>query len=189
MPLEKAPDESVLVSKAIKGDTESFALLYGHYRPRIYYFLNVHLDDFALAEDLSQEVFLQAWRKIADYEDRGIAFSAWLYQIARNKMIDFFRAKQEMCSVDDPLAEIALPPMIMELEEGMDLAKQCRRVGQAIKTLSDHHQQVLQLRFIEELSIREVATTLSKTEGAVKLMQFRAVRELRQVFAFYCQSA
>lgn len=188
MKLEKIPDEALLIDRAIKGDTESFGLLYSHYQPCIVGFFFFKLDDAALAEDLAQEVFLQAWRKIGDYRDMGFKFSAWLYQIARNKLIDFFRAQYEIYSVDDPLAEIDLPPVVMEMESNMDLAMQCRRVGLALETLSPSHQRVLRLRFIEELSIRETASQLIKTEGAVKVLQFRAVQELRKVFAFYCEA-
>ena len=87
--------EKVYIKKAKSGNQEAFGALYDHYLPSIYRFILLKVSNRAEAEDLSHEVFLSAWKNIPGYKDKGFPFSSWLYQIARNAVIDFYRTSKK----------------------------------------------------------------------------------------------
>jgi len=171
--------EENLIKSAVTGDSSAFGSLYDHYQPMIYRFVAVKVGRREEAEDITHQVFLSAWLNVKNYQHRGFPFSSWLYQIARNQVIDFYRAKRNETSIDaiDPdyfattaSAEFALPTKLdMEV------------VHRAMKTLKSDYEDVIILRFIEDLSLKETARILKKSEGAVKLMQHRAMNELKKI--------
>jgi RNA polymerase sigma-70 factor (ECF subfamily) len=171
--------EEKLIKSAVKGDASAFGQLYDHYQPMIYRFVAVKVSRREEAEDITHQVFMSAWLNVKSYQHRGHPFSSWLYQIARNQVIDFYRSRRSDTPIDaiDPeyfavatSAEFAIP-MKLEVEA----------VRQAMKKLKPEYEDVIILRFIEDLSLKEVAGVLGKTEGAVKLMQHRAMRELKKI--------
>lgn len=126
------------------------------------------------AEDLTSEVFL---RTLNSREESPNSPLSWLYSIAENLIIDYYRRRavrqqafQEQSDDETPDA----PAPSSDLTQAIDLAD-------ALKTLSGEHYQVVLMRFIEGYSLREVADTLGKTEGAVKALQFRALSKLRGI--------
>src|SRR5271168_2768290 len=92
--------EEKIVEKAVKGDSSAFGQLYDHYQPMIYRFVVVKVGRREEAEDITHQVFLSAWQGIKGYEHRGHPFSSWLYQIARNQVIDFYRSRRSDASID-----------------------------------------------------------------------------------------
>src|SRR3989344_3071516 len=172
--------ESNIIEKAVGGEASAFGLLYDHYQPSIYRFVIIKVSRREEAEDLTHQVFLNAWQNIGKYRDLGFPFSSWLYHIARNLIIDHYRGKRDNLNVDDLenelMAEISnLPDTLTEIK--MEMA----RVRQAITKLSPLHQDVIIMRFVEELSIKEVAQAVKKSEGAVKLLQHRAMEQLKKI--------
>ena len=171
--------EEKIVEKAVQGDSSAFGVLYDQYQPMIYRFVVVKVGRREEAEDITHQVFMSAWQNIKRYQHRGHPFSSWLYQIARNQVIDHYRAKRNETSIDavDPeyfvataAAEFALP-LKLEMET----------VRRAMEQLKPDHQDVIIMRFIEDVSLKETANILKKTEGAVKLMQHRAIKELKKL--------
>lgn len=164
---------------AVKGDSSAFGELYDHYQPMIYRFIAVKVSRREEAEDITHQVFLSAWQNIGRYENRGFPFSSWLYQIARNQIVDYYRARRNNVSIDaiDPeyFATAASAEFTIPAKMEMEL------VQRGIKELKQDYQDIIILRFIEDLSIKESAAILKKTEGAVKLLQHRALRELKKV--------
>lgn len=162
-------DERVLV-EAAKRDPAKFDALYEMQFERVYAFIANRVRDRATAEDLTSEVFHKALANLAKYECRGVPFAAWLLRIAANAVIDQGkRAARELAAVDDP------EPAMAELRLVDDHARLFRLVQQ----LPEVQRQVVHLRFVEQLGIREVADRLGKTEGAVKQLQWRALEHLR----------
>lgn len=154
---------------------QEFEKAYLNYADKIYRFLYWQTRDQALAEDLTGEAFSRAWRRWDSY--RGGSMQAWLFQIARNLLIDYRRKKKEV-PLDDSGA------IIGSLEQESLAAKHARadeiwRMHKAIDQLPDNLRGVTVLRFIEELSVREVAEVLGLSEGNVRVLQFRALRQLR----------
>ena len=174
------PDgEAYIVESAVKGEASAFGLLYDHYQPKIYRFVFIKVSRREDAEDLTHQVFLNAWQNIARYKNIGFPFSSWLYQIARNQVIDFYRTRKAEARIDEVSPEYFLSPAVAEFE--IDQNIELTRVREAILKLKPDYQDVVIMRFVEELSPKEVAAAVKKSEGAVKLIQHRAIKQLKQL--------
>jgi RNA polymerase sigma-70 factor (ECF subfamily) len=172
-------DENKLIDRAVRGEQEAFGVLYDHYQPQIYRFVILKVSNRAEAEDLTHQVFLAAWKSMPRYENQGYPFSSWLYQIARNQIIDHYRTKK--ADVDLETIEVLGIASRDNHEEEAHIRLELEKVQRAIKELSTEYQDVIIMRFIEELSIRETADALKKSEGAIKVMQHRAIKELKDI--------
>lgn len=172
-----------LLQRAQKeGDSEAFGELYRRYANRIYRYLLSKTGNVALAEDLTAEVFVRLIERIGQYtiapRDNIAIFSAWLYRIAHNLMIDEMRKHQRHTSLEpNDLAHLNEPkPSVAALVERKLESEQ---VFKRLAALSDEQRQVILLRFIEQYSIAETARIMGKSEGAVKVLQYRAMQNLR----------
>lgn len=169
--------EEKIVALATGGDPKAFGALYDHYQPQIYRFVYLKVGSREEAEDLTHQVFLNAWLGVPRYKHRGFPFGSWLYQIARNQVIDHYRTKRDNVSLEavDP-ESITQKLSIEALDANLDV----ERAVAAIRALKMEYQDVLILRFVEDLSVKEVAAMIGKSEGAVKLLQHRALKILRE---------
>lgn len=172
--------EVKLIKDAVRGKASAFGLLYDHYQPKIYRFVLIKVGRREEAEDLTHQVFLNAWKKISNYKDLGFPFSSWLYRIARNQVIDHYRTRKQEVGLEEVDAEISTDFGLNEIV--IDDKRQLERVMEALRELREDYQEVLIMRFVEDLSVKETAAAVEKSEGAVKLMQHRAVKELKKVF-------
>ncbi|MBI5876042.1 MAG: sigma-70 family RNA polymerase sigma factor [Chloroflexi bacterium] len=174
-------DESRLLRRARRNDSEAWSHIYDLYYPRIYAFMLARIRDSMLAEDLAADVFVNALRAINTYEERGLAFIAWLYRIAHNRLIDHYRRSgrtgtdslDEMDETGDRLDDKAITT-----SGGLDLER--IDLQQAVGRLTAEQQQIVQLRFVEGMTSEQVATVMSKSVAAVKIMQHRALKALKQ---------
>ena len=171
--------ESVIIKKAIRGDSSAFGSLYDHYHSMIYRFVAVKVGSREEAEDITHQVFLSAWQNVKKYKHRGHPFSSWLYQIARNQVIDHYRAKKDEVSLEKFDPEFFIIPATASLDISTKL--EIEKVHAAIKKMKPDYQDVIVMRFVEDISLKETAAIMKKTEGAVKLLQHRAVRELKKM--------
>jgi len=168
------------IDNAQGGDKEAFSLLYDHYLPKIYRYILFKVSKMEEAEDLTHEVFLSAWQNIGGYKHKGFPFSSWLYQIARNAVIDSYRTSKKNVQIEmvsENLLKIN-PTESDTIDNDMELA----RIRGAIKLLKSEYQDVLIMRFIEELPHEEIATVLGKSQGAVRIIQHRALKELKSIY-------
>lgn len=170
--------ENIIIKRAQNGNPEAFGLLYDHYHEQIYRFIYLKTNQKEDAEDLTHQVFLQAFRKIKDYKDYGFPFSSWLYRIARNEVIDFYRSKKNSVSLEDISNILKIED---DKKNDLDFKIQLEEVKKAILRLKPEYQDVIIMRFIDDLSIKEVAKILDKSEGAVKLIQHRAIIALKKI--------
>lgn len=171
--------EKSIIEDAVGGEASAFGALYDHYQPMIYRFVLVKVGHREEAEDLTHQVFLSAWQNIEGYKDMGFPFSSWLYKIARNAVVDFYRSNKEATSIEQVNPEFFAVPAAMQM--GMDKIFEIDKVRQAIKGLDPIYQDVIMMRFVEDLPIREVAQVLDKSEGAIKLIQHRAMKKLKEI--------
>jgi RNA polymerase sigma-70 factor (ECF subfamily) len=169
--------EEKLIESAVRGDASAFGALYDHYQSMIYRFVVVKVGSREEAEDITHHVFLSAWQKIEAYKDRGYPFSSWLYQIARNLVIDHYRAKKNDISLEKIDPESSIFPSVAHFD--LSLKLRVEKVHVAIKELKPDYQDVIIMRFVEDLSLKETAAILKKSEGAIKLIQHRAIKELK----------
>jgi len=170
--------EEQIVQRAVNGDREAFTALYDRHFDKIYRYIYVKVRSQAEAEDLTQDVFIKAYEAIKSYKWRDLPFTAWLFKIAHNRVIDHVRktAKEKKTSLDEAGAIASGDPVYMT-EQNFEIYQ----LKDALTKLPDAQREVATLRFIAELSIAEVAVTLGKSEGTVKALQFNAIASLRKL--------
>ncbi|MEO5925846.1 MAG: sigma-70 family RNA polymerase sigma factor [Bryobacteraceae bacterium] len=159
-------DEQKFVAAAQR-DPSDFAPLYDANFHRVYAYLVRRTRDRGSAEDLTQEVFRHALVNIQKFEWRGTPFSAWLIRIASNAFADHWqRTKRE--------SDQAIPD-----EPSLEETERNAMLFQLVERLPAAQQRVIEARFVEQKSIREIAEELDRSEGAVKQLQLRAIENLR----------
>ena len=176
--------ERQIIERAISGEAQAFGSLYDYYQPQIYRFIYLKVSHREEAEDLTHQVFLNCWRKITEYSFEGFPFSSWLYRIARNEIIDHYRTKKSNDSLE---LFIEAHPSDLEVEDGLSQMVEADidilRIKRAIYFLKPIEQDVLILRFVEDLAPGEVAQLVEKTPEAVRLIQHRAIKNLKQILS------
>ena len=171
------PIDFTLVEASQAGDEQAFGQLYDIWADKIYRFLYIKLRHKAVAEDLTADVFLKAWERIHQYRPRAEQpFSAWLYTIARNTLIDYYRSQKQIEVSFEDLPEIA------DLE-GTELYHEVGQLEALLSALPDEYQKVLRLRFVEELSIAKVAQIMKKKEENIRAISSRAIKKLAELLA------
>ena len=176
-------DEKQLVEQAKQGIASSFGDLYDHYVGPIYRFILLKVSSSEEAQDLTHDVFMRAWRTLPSFEHRGLPFSSWLYRIARNRVIDHYRTKKSNANLDDFL-ETSNENFIeaAKVETELDLDITLEQVKGALQSLTDEQQDVITMRFVQDLEIKEIAKILDKREGTVRIIQHRALEKLKKIF-------
>jgi len=172
---ENQPDERALI-EAAQQDLSLFAELYEINFARVYAYIAKRVGERSATEELTSHVFHQALANIGKFKWRGAPFASWLFRIASNSIADRAQRLQREASRES-VAQPGEPahPQEPDLEQVERIA----RVYQLVDKLPLDQCYVIRLRFAEEKSIREVAKQLSKSEGAIKQLQFRALQSLR----------
>jgi RNA polymerase sigma-70 factor (ECF subfamily) len=177
--LDGTSNEKKLIQDAVKGKSSAFGALYDRYQPMIYRFVFVKVGRREDAEDITHQVFVAAWTNVRSYKDLGHPFSSWLYQIARNQVIDHYRAKKQETSLENMDPEYFVIPATAHFDVATKM--EFEKVRVAIAKMKPDYQDVIVMRFIEDLPLKEVAKAMDRTEGAIKLMQHRAMKELKKL--------
>jgi RNA polymerase sigma-70 factor (ECF subfamily) len=175
------PDaDAALVAAAKAGDAAAFGELYERHRDGIYRFCLARTGSIPDAEDLTADVFVKALRSLERYEQRGTPFIAFLYRIARNAAIDRARSRRR-----NPSAEELSPaiPSGHNVERAAIAGTDRTTLLAALARLKQSDREVIVLRLIEGYSGLEVAEMLGRSEGAVRILQHRAMERLRKTFA------
>jgi RNA polymerase sigma-70 factor (ECF subfamily) len=178
---DRPPDDAAvdaLVGRAAAGDSAAFAQIYDAYAPRVRRFLRHQLGSGDLAEELLQRTFVKMIEALPRYESRGLPFGAWVFRIARNAVIDHRRTAHQAISLD---AAVDRPSdggdPVSAAERDQDRAS----LLAALDTLPPDQRQVLVWRFFAELSPAETAALMGRSNGAVRVLQHRALVGLREV--------
>jgi len=165
-----------LIQRASRGDAGAFAKLYDHFVDRVYGFVKLRVRDVRDAEELTETVFLKAYRSLPTFEDRGVPLAAWLFRIARNEVVDFSRRSVRAIPTSPPPDEdLAAETEVEALAIGRLDAE---RVREAVEALTPEQAEVVIARFFWGLSVTETASAVGRSEGAVKALQHRATRTL-----------
>ncbi|HLF72006.1 MAG TPA: sigma-70 family RNA polymerase sigma factor [Dehalococcoidia bacterium] len=170
--------EKLLVHRAIERDTAAFAQLYDKHVVRIYRHIYYLVNDAREAEDLTAQTFLKAWEAIDRYKERGAPFVAWLLRIAHNLTVSFLRAKRDHSVLDETYVD---QKQNRNPEDALERSADEKTVREAVLRLRDEQRQVIMLRFVEELDYREVAAVIGKSVPAVRVIQHRALGNLRRI--------
>jgi RNA polymerase sigma-70 factor (ECF subfamily) len=169
-----------LVERAQSGEAEAFGRLYDHYCDTVYRYIYYRVGGKATAEDLTSETFLRALRRIGTFTWQGRDFGAWLVTIARNLVADHFKSSRFRLEVTTgemlDANEVERSPEDAVLESLSNEA-----LLQAVRKLNPQQQECVTLRFLQGLSVAETARIMGKNEGAIKTLQYRAVRTLARL--------
>ena len=167
------------IERARAGDQQALAAVYDWYLPRVYRYILSRLGDVAEAEDLTEDIFLRMLGAIADYKRTGVPFSAWLFRIARNHLVSYYRKngnRKDHGTLQETMADSRPDPASI-VETQLMLGE----VAQAVQRLPDAQRDVIALRFAVGLSIAETAQVLGKRQGNVKALQHKAVTRLQKI--------
>ena len=173
-----AKQAAVLVAQAQAGDQQAFATLYEQYRPLVYRFLRRRLDGAdETVEDLTEDVFVKLYEKLDRYVERGLPFTAWLYRIAHNQLVDYVRTLPRNSA--QPLDTVADIP---EYQTGSEYRSVLDRetLEPALARLTPEQRQAVELRFLKGMSVAETSAAMGRSEEAVKKLQARALANLRR---------
>lgn len=175
----RAPDQDVRedlwVDRAREGDSQAFGQLYELHLDRIYRYVYYRVGSTSEAEDLTEHVFMKAWEAIGRYERRGLPFAAWLYRMAHNAVVDHYRARRPTTSID---ATFDLEDERQNPVASADAHFDREELKVAIAQLNPDQQAVVLLRFVDGLSHAEVGKIVGKSEGAVRVIQHRALHAM-----------
>jgi RNA polymerase sigma-70 factor (ECF subfamily) len=168
-------DEKNLLSRAIEGDPEAFGDLYERYMNQIYRYIYYRVGDQGLAEDFTETVFLKVWENLSSFDITRISFKGWLFRVAQNRLVDYYRTRKTQQSLDEVFD---VPDPQLSPEELVIASEHEALVISALRQLKQEYQDVLTLRFINNLSHAETAKTLDRSVGAVRVLQHRALQAL-----------
>jgi len=164
-----------LVIQAVNGDGDAFGELYIIHVEKIYRYVFYQVKSKTVAEDITEEVFLKAWRAISSCRGKEKSFSSWLYRIAHNQIIDEFRRRKR-----HPSLLIETVESITDTTNGVEKYLEQQELLGVIDYLPSNQRQVIILKFIEGLDNREIANIMGKSEGAIRIMQMRALVTLKK---------
>jgi RNA polymerase sigma-70 factor (ECF subfamily) len=174
--------ERQLLARAQAYDAAALSELYHRHADALFRYIFVRVRDRPTAEDLVGDVFVKALEDLPFYRDMGRPFEAWLYTIARARVIDYYRRQnvRRTTVLNERLAATteAEPDQLVIERDGV------RRALEAVERLTEEQRQVVSLRFYVGRSIAEVAALMGKTEGSVKALQHRALASLRRLLEY-----
>ncbi|MDD5172852.1 MAG: RNA polymerase sigma factor [Patescibacteria group bacterium] len=168
--------EKILFHQIKNGDEQAFTVFYNTYKDRIYRFIYFKVSDREKVYDLVSEVFI----KIYDYIKEGNDidnFQAFLYKIARNLVIDFYRTKKEEISLTD--APETVSPINLEKEVGDKVAVE--NVKRYLNKIKPEYREAVHLHFFENFSFSEIADIINQSEGNVRIRVYRGIKQLKEV--------
>lgn len=166
---------------AAQRDRAAFGVLYRRYVERVYGYCFYLLGDHHDAEDVTERTFVAALGALERYRDEGATFRAWLFRIAHNELANALRARQRHRST--PLEAVAEPRATEDPAGMLTVAEEARGLRLALERLPVDRRQVVVLRFVDGLSAREIGAVLGRSEGAVRVLQHRALRQLAEILA------
>jgi RNA polymerase sigma-70 factor (ECF subfamily) len=174
--LEHSEDE--LLIRASQGDQDAFGILYEKYVNRIFNYIYYRTGNTHDAEDLTARVFFRAMNHIKSYSNRGLPFSAWLYRIAHNLVANWHRdnSRKKEIPLDDGFFHL---PKSEHPEYEMVRLEDWDKLMRYVRNLPQDRQQLLILKFVDDLSNAEIGIIMGRTEGAIKSLYHRTLLSLR----------
>ncbi len=171
-----------LMQLAKNGDTEAFGQLYELYFTPVYRYIYLRTKSKEEAEDLAQVVFVKIFKSIGSFQEQNKPPLAYFFTIARNTVIDHWRKKKEIL-VDTPIeTDVAIEEQTDSPIDLIDKKANAQVIHKAIETLTEDQQEVIILKFINDLTTVEIAKILEKKEDAIRQLQCRALKILKQYF-------
>jgi len=162
-----------------KKDPEFFAPLYKKYHEQIFRYIYQRMDDEEMAFDVTSQVFMKAIKNLPKYEYRGVPFSSWLYRIAKSELYQAFRDKKAERTVN--IDTVQVYTVIDEFEHDENEENK-QRLVKCLAQLKENDIQLIELRFFEKRSFKEIGEILEISENNAKVKSFRALEKLKKIF-------
>jgi len=159
-----------------KVNRDNFGQLYDKYIKKIFNFIYYKTHHKETAEDLTSETFIKALNNLGSFNENKGSFSTWIYQIARNTVIDFYRTKKNNVNVDD-IWDLSTDEDILR---DLDTAKRLEDVKEYLKTLKSEQREIVILRVWEGMSYKEISDAMGKTEASCKMAFSRTIKTLKE---------
>jgi RNA polymerase sigma-70 factor (ECF subfamily) len=172
------PSDAALIAAAKNGEVEAFGTLYERYMELIFRYVRGRVSNARDAEDITERVFLSAYESLENYRERGRPYSAFLYQVARNAIIDSYRDPSNDHNLEIP--ERIEDTKTKEPDDMLVSAQRVEAVRVAMAQLSEDYQEVIRLRILLSLPTSQTAKWLKRSEGAVRVLLYRALKALRE---------
>jgi RNA polymerase sigma-70 factor, ECF subfamily len=170
--------EKIVFLKLKSGDSDAFAFFYDKYVTNIYRFVLIRVSSKQVAEDLTQDTFLKTWQHIVDKKNVK-SFQAFIFRVARNTVIDYYRQSNRQELPLEYVPEIV--DMSDNIERDLDRSIDKDKLLQKIRQLKPIYQEVLLLRYLEDLSIDDIARVIQKDKNNVRVIIHRALNKLKQI--------
>ena len=161
-----------------KKDRKAFGILYERYYHEIFVYINKKTDDLNVSGDLTSQVFLKAMANIHKYVYKGVPFSAWLYRIATNEANMYFRKSSKIRAINIETPGIE---KMIELFDSGESHRDTAPVIKAIAQLKPKDVELIELRFFDKMSFKEIAYVLETTENNAKVKTFRVIKRIRKI--------
>lgn len=168
-------NEKKLISKAQKGDKEAFSTLYHHYIKEIFKFFILRTNSKPVAEDLTQETFLKMLKNLNTFQHKS-SFKNWLYGIAKHTLLDYYRKhyRERTTSLETIENHLSTHNDNLAVTDNPSATNESQKI---LQKLPENYRQILELRFLKNLSIKDTAEILNKTVSSVKVLQHRALKK------------
>ncbi|MBD3311229.1 MAG: sigma-70 family RNA polymerase sigma factor [Candidatus Magasanikbacteria bacterium] len=178
--LKKLNEKKLLYRVMKKKDPEAYGKLYDFYVEKIFRFVYYKISNREETEDLVSDIFLKAWHYLIGDSNKDVNnFNAFIYRIARNSVIDVYRkrANKQECSLDQIGGQIAVESNFknIELKQEVDI------ILKGLSKLKEDYQEIIILKYIEELSTKEIAQVMEKSQANVRVTSHRAIKVLKKV--------
>jgi RNA polymerase sigma-70 factor (ECF subfamily) len=169
--------DAELITKAQGGEVQAFGQLYERYLDRIFRYVRTRVGQDHVAEDITEMVFLRSFESLDTYEERGHPFSAYLYQVARNLLVDHYRQSEDLVSlqrIENKQSSVADSEASTIQKERMEV------LVVALTQLPDEYQEVIRLRVLMQLPTADVAEWMNRSDGAIRVLLHRAMKTLKK---------
>ncbi len=168
---------SLLVERVRQGDKDAFTVIFDEYYPKIFRYVYFKVPQVETCEDLSNEVFLKFWQ--AAYHDKKKVrdLQAFLYRIAHNTVIDFYRTRKAEVSLNQAIH--ATDEQSEKILQMINIDQDMQKVIAALRELPDDQAEIVSLKYIEELSVKEIAQVTGKKENNIRVILHRAIKILQ----------
>ena len=174
--------ENSNVAAAIPSSTaELFGRLYEQYLPRIFQYVSYRVGDRTTAEDLTSDIFNKALTNFTRYDSRKASFSTWIFSIARNTLIDYYRGRSREQKLQEE-ADLGVLPFSTSPEEEASRSEEVHKLRDCLSLLNPNEQELISLKFSSEMTNREISQITGLSESNVGTILCRAVRKLRDSF-------
>ncbi len=163
--------------RAQQGDQEAFSEIYNLFFDKIYTFIYFRVNHKEVAEDLAEDVFMKAFQRISKLKEPK-ALEGWIYQIARNTVIDYYRSKKQTVALEEVENTLQYEHALVDV---IELEAQQRIFLELLNELGAEQKAVIKMKFFEQLENDTIAAQLNKTEGAIRVIQHRALSKLKDL--------